>query len=77
MPRRAPCLPAHRNIQRTEWQNLLDFFAAKKLRIDNLASAQRGPGAGPSTFELGDDEDDPGAAHASCAATGQRDAWCP
>lgn len=49
-----------RNIQRTEWQNLLEFIHAKRLRIENLSSAQQGPGGGNAMpLDVGD-EMDPG-----------------
>ncbi len=47
-----------RSIQRSEWQNLLDFLQAKKLRIENLAAAKQGPMAGAGRgVDLGDDLD--------------------
>lgn len=46
-----------RNINRTEWQNLFEFISARKLRIDNLAVAQGGPGAAGAALDVGDDLD--------------------
>ena len=47
-----------RNIAKGEWQNLLNFLQAKKIRIDNLREAEMGPGvAGGAALDLGDDID--------------------
>ncbi|GAX76261.1 hypothetical protein CEUSTIGMA_g3705.t1 [Chlamydomonas eustigma] len=53
--------PEHqfRSINRTEWQSLFDFFAAKKIRVENLNSAAQGPG-GPGRAVAIDDDFDPG-----------------
>mmetsp|Transcript_4974 Transcript_4974/g.10722 ORF Transcript_4974/g.10722 Transcript_4974/m.10722 type:complete len:694 (-) Transcript_4974:634-2715(-) len=48
-----------RNIQRTEWQNLFEFINAKKIRVENLASAQQGPGGPGKALDI-DDDIDPG-----------------
>ena len=57
-----PSPPSCRSINRTEWQRLFDFFAAKKLRVENLSSAAQGPGGGASGRALDVDDDfDPGA----------------
>ncbi len=34
--------PCHRSIPRVEWQGLLDFFQAKKLRVERLRETQAG-----------------------------------
>uniref|UniRef100_A0A7S0WQ82 FACT complex subunit SSRP1 n=1 Tax=Chlamydomonas leiostraca TaxID=1034604 RepID=A0A7S0WQ82_9CHLO len=51
-----------RGIQRSEWQVLLDFFLAKKLRVERLREAQAGPSAPgrPAIGDFGDLDDDPG-----------------
>ena len=46
-----------RGIAKGEWQNLLDFLQAKKIRIDNIAEAKMGPGAGAGALDLGEDID--------------------
>ena len=46
-----------RGIAKGEWQNLLDFLQAKKIRIDNLQEAKMGPGAGEGALDLGEDID--------------------
>eukprot|EP00798_Chlamydomonas_sp_ICE-L_P024618 gene24618-10239_t len=49
-------------ISRAEWQNLFEFITAKKIRVENLASAQEGPGGParvlPEMEGLGFDDDD-------------------
>ncbi|KAG1680758.1 hypothetical protein FOA52_008091 [Chlamydomonas sp. UWO 241] len=62
-----------RNISRTEWQALFDFINAKKLRIENLASAAQGPG-GPTRVEGVDDDDiDPGMRRAEAEIDTEED----
>jgi hypothetical protein len=49
----------HRGIQRGEWQVLLDFFQAKRLRIERLREAQAGPlsGGARAAIDFGDGDD--------------------
>ncbi|MEW5299939.1 MAG: hypothetical protein WDW36_002908 [Sanguina aurantia] len=61
-----------RNINRTEWQNLFEFISTRKLRIDNLAVAQGGPGAAGSALDVGDDLD-PGMQRARAEADDDED----
>jgi structure-specific recognition protein 1 len=46
-----------RGIQKTEWKNLFDFIQSKRLRIENLKEAERGPAGGGTALDLGDDID--------------------
>lgn len=62
--------PLCRSIQRSEWQVLLDFFQAKKLRVERLKEAQAGPGVAAAraaaAAEFGDDDDDAAGGWARC-----------
>ncbi|KAJ9520912.1 hypothetical protein QJQ45_014103 [Haematococcus lacustris] len=53
-----------RGIQRGEWQGLLNFFLAKKLRVERLREAQAGPSAAAAAaraaIDFGDGDDDLG-----------------
>ncbi|KAF5832780.1 FACT complex subunit SSRP1-A [Dunaliella salina] len=54
-----------RSIQRNEWQVLLDFFQAKRLRVERLREAQAGPNVANARAAAAlDDDDDAGMRHA-------------
>jgi structure-specific recognition protein 1 len=46
-----------RGIQKSEWTNLFSFIQSKRLRIDNLAEAEQGPGGGGRMLDLDLGED--------------------
>jgi hypothetical protein len=54
-----PC----RSIQRSEWQVLLDFFQAKRLRVERLREAQAGPGVASARMAAAMDDDDDGGGY--------------
>ncbi|GLC39441.1 hypothetical protein PLESTB_001348900 [Pleodorina starrii] len=56
-----------RNIQRSEWGNLFEFINTKKIPIENLATAKRGPGGAHAGLDA-DDDMDPGMRRAAAEA---------
>ncbi|GIL44113.1 hypothetical protein Vafri_1648 [Volvox africanus] len=61
-----------RNIQRSEWGNLFEFINTKKIPIENLASAKRGPGGAHAGVDAEDDMD-PGMRRAAAEADDDED----
>ncbi|KAG2487533.1 hypothetical protein HYH03_013813 [Edaphochlamys debaryana] len=61
-----------RNIQRSEWGNLFEFINTKKIPIENLASAKRGPGGAVLGLDA-DDDMDPGMRRAAAEADDDED----
>ena len=53
-----------RNIERSEWSNILNFIEEKKIKIENLDTAKQGPSAGPNFTLAEADGIDPGLAGA-------------
>ncbi|KXZ45334.1 hypothetical protein GPECTOR_56g431 [Gonium pectorale] len=61
-----------RSIQRSEWNNLFEFISAKKIPIENLATAKRGPGGALAGLDA-DDDMDPGMRRAAAEADEEDD----
>ncbi|GMH43683.1 hypothetical protein BSKO_11605 [Bryopsis sp. KO-2023] len=61
-----------RGIQRTEWPKLFEFITAKHIRVDNLRSAQNGPGGQVAVLDI-DDGVDPGIAAANMDKSDESD----